>query len=76
MGGDCVCCLYARVGYGSGWVLAVGWVQCVCWLRGGLGVGCCGICVWFVYCFRSLLSISRWDVLIVGFGEVGVWKWV
>ena len=26
--GDCVCCLYAWVGCGCGWVLAVGWVQC------------------------------------------------
>ena len=26
VGGDCVCCLYAWVGCGCGWILAVGWV--------------------------------------------------
>ena len=76
VGGDCACCLYACMGCVCGWVLAEGWVQCVCWRRGGLGVECCGVYAWYVYCFCSFVYISRWDVLIVGYGKAGVWKWV
>ena len=68
--------------YMHGWdVFVVGcwlWGRCSSFgdLKGGLGVECCGVCVWFVYCLCSFVSISRWDVHIVGFGQcVGRWVW-
>jgi len=41
-----------------------------------LGVGIFEGFVWAVYCLCSFVSPSRWDVLIVWFGKVGVQWWV